>query len=131
MSREAIDKARAEIVDGWLRSDADTILRNMTDDPMFLGANEQPVKGVAAIREYLDGMFTQVRFTKLPMSDDREVVVSGDLAVERSSYEWEWIMVGSGEPVTDQGTFMGIWRRQADGTWKESHIMWHSWNPVG
>ena len=94
-----------------------------------LGAHEQPVKGAGAIREYLNGFFSQVKFTKLPMSDDREVIISGDLAVERSSYDWEWTMVGSDEPITDQGSFLGVWRRQPDGTWKESHIMWHSWNP--
>jgi ketosteroid isomerase-like protein len=88
-------------------------------------------RGANAIREWLAGFFSQVKMTNLPQSEDREVIVSGDLAVERSSYDWEWIVVGSDEPVTDQGTFIGIWRRQPDGSWKESHIMWHSWNPAG
>jgi uncharacterized protein (TIGR02246 family) len=131
MSKEAIDKARAEITKGWLNCDAEAILNNMTEDAMFLGAHEQPVKGASAIREWLAGFFSQVKMTNLPQSEDREVIVSGDLAVERSSYDWEWIVVGSDEPVTDQGTFIGIWRRQSDGSWKESHIMWHSWNPAG
>lgn len=131
MSQEAIDKAREEIVAGWLNSDANAILRNLTEDAMFLPAHEQPVRGTAAIREYLAGFFSQVKMTKLPTSEDREVIVSGDLAVEHSSYDWEWTLVGGDEPVTDQGTFIGIWRRQADGSWKESHIMWHSWKPVG
>ena len=131
MSKEAIDKARAEITEGWLKNDAEAILNNMTEDAMFLGAGEHPVKGASAIREWLAGFFTQVKFTNLPQSEDREVIVSGDLAVERSSYDWKWILVDNNELVNDQGTFMGIWRRQSDGSWKESHIMWHSWNPAG
>ena len=131
MSKEAIDRARMEINEGWLTSDADMILSHLTDDIMFLGAHEQPVQGAAAVREYLLNGFQQVKFTKVPMHDDREVIISGNLAVERSSFDWEWKMVGNDEPISDQGTFIGIWRKQADGSWKESHIMWHSWSPVG
>ena len=130
MSREAINKAREEITKGWLTNDAELILKHVTDDITLLGAHEQPVQGKTAAREYLNGTFAVVQFTKLPTHEDREVIVSGDLAVEYSSYDWEWTMTGSDEPISDQGTFMGIWRKQPDGSWKESHIMWHSWSPL-
>ena len=39
-------------------------------------------------------------------------------------------MVGGDEVFNDQGNFIGIWQRQADGTWKESCIMWNSWKPA-
>ena len=122
MSREAIDRARAEINAGWLNGDADAILDNMTDDAMFLGANEPRVDGQAAIRAYLEAFFTQVKMTKADMSRDREVLVSGDLAVERASYDLESTMVGGDQLFSDQGNIVGVWRRQADGTSKRGPL---------
>ncbi len=131
MSKEAIDHARMEITEGWLTGNADLILKHTADDIMLLGAHEQPVHGLAAAREYLAATFAVVQFTKLPTHEDREVIISGNLAVERSSFDWEWKMLESGDLVTDKGTFIGVWRKQADGSWQESHIMWHSWAPLG
>jgi len=131
MSKEAIDEARQAITEGWLTSDANLILSHTAENVTLLGAHEQPVHGIAAAREYLEARFAVVQFTRLPTHEDREVIISGDLAVERSSFDWEWKMLESGETATDQGTFMGIWRKQPDGSWKESHVMWHSWSPLG
>ena len=131
MSREAIDRGRAEIDAGWVLGDADAILNNMTDDALFLGPHEPPVQGKDAIRSYLDAFFTQVRMTKVDMSADREILVSGDLAVERASYDMESTVVGGEEQSGDQGNLIGVWRRQPDGNWKVHCVIWNSWKPVG
>jgi ketosteroid isomerase-like protein len=53
MSREEIDRARAEIAAGWLNSDPDAIMGHVTDD-MFLGPHEPRVNGGPAIRAWLE-----------------------------------------------------------------------------
>ena len=68
--------------------------------------------------------------TRVDMVDDRDLVISGDLAIGRSSYDWESTMVGGDEVFNDQGNFIGVRHRQADGTWKESCIIWNSWKPA-
>jgi ketosteroid isomerase-like protein len=68
--------------------------------------------------------------TKVDRVDDRDLVISGGLAVERSSYDWESEVVGGDEVFNDQGNFIGVWQKQADGTWKEPCIMWNSWKPA-
>ncbi len=130
MSREAIDRAREEITAGWLSGDAGAILVHLTDDAMFLGPHEPPVVGKSAIRSWLNQFFSQIAMTRVEMVNDRDVIISGNLAIERSSYDWEFSMVGGDARLSDQGNFIGVWQRQADGTWKESHIMWNSAKPT-
>jgi len=130
MSREAIDQARAEITTGWLNSDPDAIMNHVTDDARFLGPHQPRVDGAPAVRAWLERFFSEVKMTRVDMVDDRDVVLSGELAVERSSYDWESTLVGGDEVFTDQGNFIGVWQRQGDGTWKESCIMWNSWKPA-
>jgi len=90
LSREEIDRACAEITAGWLNSDPDAIMGHVTDDAMFLGPHEPRVNGGPAIRAWLESFFSQVKMTKVDRVDDRDLVISGDLAVERSSYDWRW-----------------------------------------
>jgi len=95
LSREEIDRACAEITAGWLNSDPDAIMGHVTDDAMFLGPHEPRVNGGPAIRAWLESFFSQVKMTKVDRVDDRDLVISGDLAVERSSYDWrsDWCSV--------------------------------------
>ncbi len=130
MSRKAIDRAREEITAGWLGGDADAILVHITDDAMFLAPHEPPVVGKSAIRTWLNQLFSQIAMTKVEMVEDRDVFISGDLAVERSSYHWESTSVGGEERFSDHGNFIGVWQRQPDHTWQESHIIWNSTKPA-
>jgi ketosteroid isomerase-like protein len=131
MSKQAIDTARAEVNAGWLNSDADAIVAHATDDIKMLAPNAPRAVGKEAARAALNVVFSQFKTTKVEMADDRDVIISGDLAVEHWSYDFESAMVGGSEVFPDQGNLIAIWRRQPDGTWKESHVIWNSWTPVG
>jgi hypothetical protein len=74
MSKEAIDKARAEVNAGWLNSDADAIVAHATEDIKMLGPHEPMVDGKEAAR-------TAVKALRLAAATRRYV--------ERISYHLE------------------------------------------
>lgn len=82
---------------------------------MFAGAPD--VRGSASIREAIMGLMKDPAFA-LSFEPDAVVVArSGDLAYETGSYE----MTATGpnkKPSTENGHYVVVWRKQADGAWK-------------
>jgi uncharacterized protein (TIGR02246 family) len=97
--------------------DAAKFVSFYADDGVVMMAGVPDISGIAAIREGIGGMMQDPNFA-LSFEADRVVVArSGDLAYETGSY----VMTMSGpdgEPATEQGHYVVIWRKQADGGWK-------------
>jgi ketosteroid isomerase-like protein len=128
-SKEAIDLARKEIDAAWLSEDADVIMANSADDMILMPPNMERKTGKEEIRSFLQGFFDHFTMTELKITE-REVIVSGDWAFERSSYEWVIVPEGGGEGISDQVNFIGIWQRQSDGAWREVRAIWNSTKPI-
>jgi uncharacterized protein (TIGR02246 family) len=58
--------------------------------------------------------------------DNVEVEVSGDMAFARGTYTVQAVVDETGEPSFTDGTYMSIFKRQDDGTWKLYRDMTHS-----
>jgi uncharacterized protein (TIGR02246 family) len=97
--------------------DAAKFVSFYADDGDVMMAGFPDISGIAAIREGIAGMMQDPNFS-LSFAAERVVVArSGDLAYETGSY----VMTMSGpdgEPATEQGHYVVIWRKQADGSWK-------------
>ena len=76
-----------------------------------------PVVGPAAIRELMAASFadTTWRLTWEPTRAD--IAASGDLGYTTGRYESRR-RDASGNEIVRTGSYVTIWRRQADGTWK-------------
>jgi ketosteroid isomerase-like protein len=83
---------------------------------------DAPQASVDELRSIYEVMFGEntLQFT----SQAAEVVVAGDLAVMRASYEETITPKGEGEPVSLSGTWLIVLRKQSDGSWKAWHNMW-------
>jgi ketosteroid isomerase-like protein len=56
---------------------------------------------------------------KLEFAADRVLVAkSGDLAYTRGHYTMQTIDPATKKPKTEVGTYLTVWRKQADGSWK-------------
>jgi ketosteroid isomerase-like protein len=80
--------------------------------------------GIAAIRAWLDGAFSQVTMTHRIIDFSVEVV--GDLAVDRYAEEFTLTFkaIGAG-PMTEPVKGVNVYRRQADGSWKVTTAIWN------
>ncbi len=86
------------------------------------------VMGEADIRDWLDGFMEAFSISFQSYQTD-DVVVSGDLAVERYSGVWTLTPKAGGDPVTETVKGLHVYRRQADGSWRMTHDVWNSSDP--
>jgi ketosteroid isomerase-like protein len=104
--RAAIEQDAAAV----RRADWDTITRLFTVDAIRFPPHQPPIRGRAAMRAWLEAF---------PPLDDfaitAEEIVGGDgLAFVRGAYT---MTIGGPTPVTDRGNYMGLMRKQPDGSW--------------
>jgi uncharacterized protein (TIGR02246 family) len=112
----AAHRAHENYVRAINSNNTDSLASMMTDDVVFLAANEKPMEGKAAVRAWVDGYYKAFHTTwEKPV---HEFVVSGDYAYERYSYTSTDTPVGGGKPVVDTGWGLVIYRRDADGVWR-------------
>ena len=130
MCKEAIDPIRERIDAAWLRSDADGITRYLAEDAILLPPHAPRQVGRDQINRWLKELFRHYTMTELAMPE-RELIVSGDFAFERSLYEWTLTPLHGGDAIRDQANWVGIWKKDAEGSWAEVCGIWNSTIPVG
>ncbi|MFQ5789451.1 MAG: YybH family protein [Acidobacteriota bacterium] len=94
----------------------DTLLSHMLDDARFQFAENPPAQGKEAIRGILDQMVSTPGFELVWSPSAAEVASSGDLGYTVGTYQMK--MEGPDGPVTIDGHYVTIWKKQADGSWK-------------
>lgn len=116
--RTALMNADKAWNDAFSASDTpvDTFLTFMQDDARFQFAENPPVQGKDQIRPILEEMASAPGFTVTWAPTAAEVSDSGDLGYTVGTYEMK--MEVDGNPVTANGHYVTIWRKQADGSWK-------------
>jgi len=93
----------------------DAVLGYFDDNAVMISEGQPAVRGKQAIREYLEET-AKVPGFKIEW-DPQEAKVSGDMGylIERTSVT----MTGpQGSPVTQQLQGLTVWRKQANGSWK-------------
>jgi ketosteroid isomerase-like protein len=110
-------------------ADIDGYLSIFSADTKTLPPNEPMMTGTDAIRGWIEGLYQQ--FTANLVYSESEVVVSGDLAVERFEGTLTLTPKGSGDPMVEDLKGVHVFQRQADGSWKITMDVWNSSAPVG
>jgi len=118
-----------EAIRTWLEQVTAAVNAGSTEGILALYANDAvfsppdaPPLDVDQLRSSYDTLLTQntFQFTTAPL----DVVVSGDLAVLRASYEETVTPKGEGDSVHNTGSWLIVLRKQADGSWKLWRDMW-------
>lgn len=96
-----------------------------TDDILFMPPNDKIAKTKDDITKYLGQMMILpgLKVTWQPVKI--EAARSGDIAYDHGTYELTF-EDPNGNPITDKGKYLEIWKKQADGSWKCSADMWNS-----
>lgn len=94
----------------------------------MMGPNLTPAAGAAdvtaAMAVFFDAFTMDVEYTSA------EMVVSGDVAYDRGTYSQTLTPTGAGDPITENGNYLWVYRRSPDGSWKQSRIIWNSSDPL-
>jgi uncharacterized protein (TIGR02246 family) len=98
--------------------DLDKSVANYADDAILMMPGMPAAKTKDAVRAGWKGMLDDPNL-KIAFSPDRiEVSASGDLATTEGSYTMTMTNPKTKKPVEDKGTYLTVYKKQADGNWK-------------
>lgn len=97
--------------------DFDRWLSFFADDAAFLPPNAPIVTGKDAIGKFWGEMSAAPGFGISWQPSEAEVSAAGDLGYTLGTYEMTMVDP-EGNPVTDRGKYVTVWKKQPDGTWK-------------
>ena len=121
--RTAITEANARFEQALSRGDTAALAAMYTADAQVLPPNGAPVRGPADIGAFWAGAIQSgLRSGKLQTLDTE---TGGDLTIETGHYQLVLRPEGGAE-LTDEGKYLVVWRRQADGAWKIHRDMFSS-----
>ena len=98
--------------------DAGVIAGHYAPGATLMVPGSAPVVGTAAIKAALAQAVSDKAFTLSFASDKVDVAASGDLAAARGSYTQTTTDPKTKALVTDKGSYLTVYRPQADGAWK-------------
>jgi uncharacterized protein (TIGR02246 family) len=120
----AFDQVRTAFEQAYETGDATALAGLYTDDGTQLPPLEALRQGKAAIEEAYRLQFGQTA--------SRDIVItaltrgaSGDIAYEIGTFTITAQVTGQAEPLREDGKYLVVSMKQADGSWK---ILAHSWN---
>jgi uncharacterized protein (TIGR02246 family) len=113
-----VREAEAADLKAWAGKDIEGILAFYADDATLMTPGEPSMKGKDAMRKGLQPMLTDPNL-KLEFTSQRvEVAKSGDVAFTQGTYQLTITNGKTKKPITDKGSYVTGFKKQADGNWK-------------
>jgi uncharacterized protein (TIGR02246 family) len=111
-----------DIESSWVKEaaakDLEKSVGHYADDAVLMTPGAPAAKGKDAIHAAWKGMLDDPNM-KLNFSSDRvEMSAGGDLATTRGSYTMTMTNPKTKKPVEDKGSYLTVYKKQADGGWK-------------
>jgi ketosteroid isomerase-like protein len=121
-TRAADEATLRKLDDEWSKAagssrDVEKTISYYSDDAVVMPPNIPTLTGKEAIRTLWKSMLESPAFSGVWKATKVEVARSGDLAYVSGNYEFNETD-DRGNPLTDRGKYLEIWRKQADGSWK-------------
>jgi ketosteroid isomerase-like protein len=110
--------------------DADAVAAVYADDAIEMPPNEPAVAGKSAVADKYASFFEQGVGADAFTVTSVEIDGMEDVAFDRGTWSWTGTPPGMSEPMTDSGKYMAIARRQEDGAWLWTAVIWNSDLPL-
>lgn len=115
-ARKAIDKGNAQWVDAWDKAEASLIASLFAPDGVMLRRNGKTAKGPQEILEHMKPVLESAGKGVKATVTTVGLWLDGEIAYETGKYSYAF--QEKGQPTTDVGRYVTIWKRQPDGSWK-------------
>jgi ketosteroid isomerase-like protein len=124
--RAAIERAGGAYVAAMNSADWRRVARSFSDGGVRIPPNEEPHQGREAIERWLGGI---EELSSYELIRDRIDGADG-IAYVRGRYAITLRPVGAPAPLSDEGDFLEIWRKESDGAWHIIEAMWNTRLPA-
>jgi ketosteroid isomerase-like protein len=114
--RASLEKAELDFAASVAARGVDAWVDAFAEDGMELQADGTIVRGHAAIRGMMAPSLAKVKIAWHPVVV--QPAPSGDMGFTSGPYEVTVPVEGGAPKVVSHGTFMTVWKRAPDGTWK-------------
>jgi uncharacterized protein (TIGR02246 family) len=125
---QIIRAAEIEAVRAFNAGDIDGYMAAYPDDSVWFPPNTPVVNGAEAIRTLATQLAANSGFAFDVQVSTVEVSRAGDLAYLIGSYQLT-LSDPEGNPATDHGKFVEVWRKHPDNIWKHVLAIWNSNEP--
>jgi len=115
-AHEAIDKGNGQWIDAWDKADASLIAGLFAPDGIMLGRNGKLFKGPQQVLEHMKPVMESAGKGVKAVVTTVDLWLDGETAYETGKFSYTF--QEKGKPVTEDGRYVTIWKRQNDGSWK-------------
>ena len=125
--RHFIDSAQARYSEAVVKGDVQGMSSVYTDDAVVIAPNSKAFHGRAEIDSGNARTLPLAKFTGLKLrTEDLQVV--GDVGIETGTYEQT--LKPEGKTLHDNGSYLAVWKKQANGGWKIYRLAYDSELPA-
>ena len=122
----AVEAAADAYVAAMNAEDWALVAQSFTEDAVRVPPHEQPHRGPEAIEAWHSGI---EELTSYELTRDKIDGADG-FAYVRGSYAITLRPRGATGPISDEGDFLEVWRREPDGAWRVAEAIWNTRVPL-
>ena len=115
---QAIRDNEKQWVQDFAAKDVSKLAGHYTDDAVLMTPGEPAASGKAEIQKRIEDLVKDPALSIQFQSSTVDVASSGDLAYSRGTYTMTMTDPKTKKPITDHGSYVTDYRKQADGSWK-------------
>jgi ketosteroid isomerase-like protein len=120
--RDSISAGIARFDQHVLAQDWAAVTGHYSEDAILLPPNAPEIRGRAAIQKFFEGF---PKFTVFKQSVE-EIHGDENFAYPQGTYETSFIPPGGKAPLQDKGKVLAVWRKQPNGSWLVTRVIWNS-----
>ncbi len=108
--------------------DADSLVAVLADDAILMPPGVPAVEGKTACLEMIRDVMRRnaIEIHRRSLSyTTLELTVTGRVAIERGTYQHEFVMAETGEPRDERGQYLRVYRRAAGDAWQVHRVIWN------
>lgn len=129
--KQKIQSLNNKLAQAMIENNESLILSYYTEDAVSLPNYNPMLNGIGAIKKYQqegEAMGNEIKSMKFVTQSVEE---QGNALIEVGTYDITMFVKNMDREIRDQGKYLTIWKKQADGTYKMAYEVWNSdENPV-
>jgi uncharacterized protein (TIGR02246 family) len=115
--RSTIEANNARATAAMKAADTATMFANYADDAVMMMSNQKAWRGRAEWSAGMAGLMSVFTLKDVAFRIT-DLMVEGDAAIETGEYSMTLQPKAGGKEMKDEGKYLTVWKKQADGSWK-------------